>query len=228
MQYLQEEELLQKDMFQTQEVQANLGTAAEKATHGQGIIRIAGMEEVSIVDGPGVRTVIFTQGCPHFCEGCHNPSTHSENGGSEADIRSIINSIWRNRHYLNGITLSGGEPFMQAEACAQIAMASKDMGLNVWCYTGFTYESLEILGMMDEAVRELLGQIDVLVDGPFEKRLRTLDLPFRGSSNQRLIDIPKSISEGRTVLYEEGAYGEEAEHGAGVFASASMGYCDRR
>lgn len=139
---------MQKDLFKTQKVQANLGAAASQAAYGQGIIRIAGMEEMSIVDGPGVRTVIFTQGCPHFCEGCHNPSTHSEKGGTDADVRCIINAIWRNRHYLSGVTLSGGEPFMQASACAVIAKAAKDMELNVWCYTGFNYESLEILAMM--------------------------------------------------------------------------------
>ena len=218
---------MQKDLFKTQKVQANLGAAASQTAYGQGIIiRIAGMEEMSIVDGPGVRTVIFTQGCPHFCEGCHNPSTHSEQGGTDADVRCIINAIWRNRHYLSGVTLSGGEPFMQAGACAVIAKAAKDMELNVWCYTGFNYEALEILAMMDASVRELLDRIDVLVDGPFVNRLRTLDLPFRGSSNQRLIDVPKSISEGRTVLYEEVAYGEEAEHGAGISSAAPMGHCD--
>ena len=138
----------------------------------------------SIVDGPGLRFVVFVQGCPHRCVGCHNPQTHDPQGGREISIGDIVQDMKRNP-LLDGITLTGGEPFAQAEDCAKLARAAKELGLNVWCYSGFT---LEVLRKMPEA-QVLLGEIDVLVDGPYVKEQRSLSLKWRGSENQRVIEM---------------------------------------
>lgn len=159
-------------------------------------IRIAGIVNDSIVDGPGLRLTVFTQGCPHHCPGCHNPQSHAFDGGEIRTTDEIIN-IARENILLDGITLSGGEPFAQPEACAEIARAAHDCGLNVWCYSGYTFETL-MKG--SEAWRELLGTIDVLVDGPFVLEKRTLDSKFRGSGNQRILDVPASLEKGEAVL----------------------------
>lgn len=158
-------------------------------------IRIAGLVNDSIVDGPGFRFTVFTQGCPHQCEGCHNPQTHDFQGGEDADTEEIITRIRKNP-LLDGVTLSGGEPFCQCEACTEIAAAAKKMGLNVWSYSGYTFEEL-ISGK--EEWRMLLREIDVLVDGRFELDKRTLECRFRGSWNQRLIDVPASLAQGKAI-----------------------------
>ena len=147
-------------------------------------MRISSVVHDSIVDGPGLRYVLFTQGCPHQCAGCHNPDTHDPQGGIEQDVEEIITDMLRNP-LLDGLTLSGGEPFMQPKSCAKIARAAKAVGLNVWCYTGFTLEQLR---QMPEAAT-LLETVDVLVDGPFVQDLRTFDAKWRGSSNQRVIEL---------------------------------------
>lgn len=161
-------------------------------------IRIAGIVNDSIVDGPGFRLSVFTQGCIHDCLGCHNPKTHDFNGGYDIDTDAILLQAKENI-LLDGVTLSGGEPFCQAEACAKIARGSKKIGLNVWCYTGYTFE--ELLEGCKEW-HELLREIDVLVDGRFEIEKKSLDCRFRGSSNQRLIDVQASLANGKTILYE--------------------------
>lgn len=159
-------------------------------------IRISGITPESIVDGEGIRYVIFAQGCPHHCPGCHNPSTHSFDGGKVVAIHDIIIDIERNRKYIDGITLSGGEPFCQSDQCSIIAEQAREMGLSVWCYTGFSFEDLygrdDTLG--------LLKNIDVLVDDPFILEERSLDLDFRGSRNQRVIDVRTSLKKGVTTL----------------------------
>ena len=161
-------------------------------------IRLAGVIPESIVDGPGMRMTIFVQGCPHHCKGCHNPETHDFNGGYTKDVQAIISCMqYDAAHYLDGITISGGEPFYQAEQCAMIARAAQAMGLNVWCYTGFTFEEL----LKRTEALELLIETDVLVDGRFEIRNRTLDIPFVGSSNQRIIDVKKSLEQGCAIRY---------------------------
>jgi anaerobic ribonucleoside-triphosphate reductase activating protein len=164
------------------------------------LIRIAGITQDSIVDGPGLRLAVFTQGCPHHCEGCHNPETHDFAGGWLIDTGEIIAMMDKNP-LLEGITLTGGEPFCQSEACIELARAAKKRGLNVWVYTGHTFRQLQQLGWRWR-VRGLLRFTDVLVDGPFIQRLRTLDAPWRGSKNQRLIDVQRSIAEGRRVELE--------------------------
>jgi len=158
-------------------------------------IRIAGLVNDSIVDGPGFRFTVFTQGCTHHCPGCHNPQTHDFSGGKDAETGEIIEKIRKNP-LLDGITLSGGEPFCQSAACAEIARAAKKLGLNVWSYSGYTFE--ELVSGKEEWL-ELLREIDVLVDGRFELEKRTLECRFRGSWNQRLINVPASLKQGSAV-----------------------------
>ncbi|MDR1328473.1 MAG: anaerobic ribonucleoside-triphosphate reductase activating protein [Oscillospiraceae bacterium] len=159
-------------------------------------MRVAGTVQESIVDGPGLRFTVFAQGCPHRCEGCHNPQTHDAHGGTERPVSDIISEMLKNP-LTDGLTLSGGEPFAQAGDCAEIAEAAKKAGLNVWIYTGYTFE--ELAGAGDGGARRLLGFADVLVDGRFILAERTLEYPWRGSRNQRLIDVRRSLSEGRVA-----------------------------
>ena len=161
-------------------------------------IRVAGITNDSIVDGPGLRLTVFTQGCPHHCPGCHNPQSHDFDGGEIRDTAEIL-ELASDNILLDGITLSGGEPFAQAEACTEIAKGAHALGLNVWCYSGYTFETL-LQG--DPAWLELLKNIDVLVDGPFILAQRTLDAHFRGSSNQRILDVPASLAEKHAILSE--------------------------
>lgn len=158
-------------------------------------IRIAGLVNDSIVDGPGFRFTVFTQGCPHYCVGCHNPQTHDFQGGSDMDTEEIVARFKKNP-LLDGITLSGGEPFCQSEACTELAKAAKASALNVWCYSGYTFE--ELLNGKDEW-KALLRELDVLIDGRFVLEERSLECRFRGSRNQRVIDVPASL-QSQTVI----------------------------
>lgn len=151
-------------------------------------LRISGIVEESIVDGPGIRLTVFTQGCSHNCAGCHNPVTHDYNGGVEIQIDEILNMLKENP-LLDGITISGGEPFDQAEPCTELAKKVKEMGLSVVIYTGYQYEYL----LKSKSHRNLLYQADILIDGKFDIRKMDLTLPFRGSTNQRIIDVNKSL-----------------------------------
>lgn len=166
-------------------------------------IRIFGIEGDSIVDGPGIRMSVFTQGCIHNCKGCHNPESHDPNGGKIYDTDKIIKLAVENPLY-DGVTLTGGDPFYQPEACAEIAEGVKKLGLNVWTFTGYTWE--EIVESGNEDYMRLLRATDVLVDGKFEIDKRSLELKFKGSSNQRTIDVPKSLEQGKIVLWEEKTY----------------------
>lgn len=161
-------------------------------------MRISDTIHDSIVDGPGLRYVVFTQGCRHSCEGCHNPDTHDPLGGYEMSVREIIDDMLSNP-LTDGLTLSGGEPFLQAEECAAIARAARENGLNVWCYSGYTFEQL----LEDKAMRPLLEQLDVLVDGPFVLAQKSLTLKWRGSSNQRVLEVKSSLAKGEAVLWGE-------------------------
>lgn len=169
-------------------------------------IRLASdLQPDSIVDGPGIRTVIWTQGCSHNCEGCQNPSTHDFNGGFSVnveDVKKELDSLLGQQ----GITLSGGDPMFQAKACAEIAKHAKEIGLNVWCYTGFTFEQ----ALKNKDMLELLKYTDVLVDGKFDKSQFSLNLDFRGSRNQRIIDVQKSLEEKKPVIIEK--YMKERTH----------------
>jgi len=140
----------------------------------------------SIVDGDGLRLSVFTQGCPHHCVGCQNPDTHAASGGRDEDTENILARIDENP-LLTGITFSGGEPFLQPAPLTRLAKEAHKRGLDVWSYTGYTLE--ELLAKKNPAIDALLRELDVLVDGPYEERLRDLTLNFRGSSNQRIIDM---------------------------------------
>ena len=162
-------------------------------------IRIFGTVEDSIVDGPGLRYSVFVQGCPHHCPGCHNPESHDFAGGRLADTADII-AVMKKNPLLDGLTLSGGEPMCQPEACTALAEAAHAARLNVWCYTGYTWEAL--LREADSARMVLLHQVDVLVEGPFLLEQRSLELKYCGSRNQRLVDVKKSLEKGEVVRWE--------------------------
>lgn len=163
-------------------------------------LRIAGTVNDSIVDGPGIRFTIFTQGCPHHCEDCHNPQTHDFNGGEIVEADEIIEKIKKNP-LLDGVTFSGGEPFCQAETLADIGKEIKSLGLNVITYTGYTFD--EIYENRDKNHwNELLSVTDFLIDGKFILQQKDWNLKFRGSSNQRYIDCQRSLKEGRAVEIE--------------------------
>lgn len=154
-------------------------------------MRIAGIVNDSIVDGPGLRLAIFAQGCPHHCPGCHNPESHDFAGGSDMDTEKIIARMDANP-LLDGITLTGGEPFEQPDACRILADAAHARGLNVWAYSGYTFEQLCAV----PEKRRLLEACDVLVDGPFLLAERSLDLRFRGSKNQRVLKVAELLAGG--------------------------------
>lgn len=156
-----------------------------------GIIRIAGIEPESIVDGPGIRYVVFAQGCRHRCPGCHNPHTHSFDGGRLVEIDAIIQEI-KSNPLLDGITLSGGEPFEQAAAFSKLVRRVREMNLDVIVYTGYTYEQLMDGIHAQPDWSSLLDGADLLIDGPFQQDKKSLLLKFRGSSNQRIIDMKKT------------------------------------
>lgn len=166
-------------------------------------IRLASeMTTDSIVDGPGIRSVIWTQGCPHHCLGCHNPITHDFNGGFLKDVEDLKKEI-ASLELQTGITFSGGDPLCQVDACLELAKFCKSINLNVWCYTGYTYEVLMIMAKSNPKIIQFLNYVDVLVDGKFVLKEKSLNVKFRGSRNQRLIDMPKSLEQKKVVLYEE-------------------------
>lgn len=149
-------------------------------------IRLSGIIRESIVDGPGMRFTVFTQGCPHKCKGCHNPQTHDFNGGYISDIETIFEE-YKKDPLLSGITFSGGEPFMQPKPLFELAEMVHSAGGNVVAYTGFLYEKLKELSKNNIYIEKLLKQVDILVDGPFILEQKTLMIPFRGSKNQRML-----------------------------------------
>ncbi len=167
-------------------------------------VRIAGVEEESYVDGEGIRFALFVQGCPHHCAGCHNPQTFDFYGGRLVELDEVIERI-KGNPLLSGVTLTGGEPLCQLPAMTALARAVKSRGLTVWCYTGFTFEEL-IVGVPGffsvEEIKEFLKYVDVLVDGPFVEEQRDLTLTFCGSRNQRLIDVPRTLSARSVVKVE--------------------------
>jgi anaerobic ribonucleoside-triphosphate reductase activating protein len=151
-------------------------------------MRISGTIQDSIVDGPGLRFTVFVQGCTRKCEGCHNPDTWDIHGGTEVSVEEVISQM-RSNPLTDGLTISGGEPFLQAAECATLAAAARESGLNVWVYSGYTFEELTELSKTDHNIDALLKVTDVLVDGAFIQSERTLSLKWRGSKNQRIIDV---------------------------------------
>lgn len=165
-------------------------------------IRTAGVVRESIVDGPGLRLAVFCQGCPHGCKGCHNPDTHDFKGGYDCEIYKIVDAVAADP-LLDGVTFSGGEPFCQPEAFYDLAVSLKALrpDLSLMAYSGYTYE--ELVAMKSEAVNALLSTLDILVDGRFIAERKDLTLLFRGSSNQRIIDMNMTRKKGEIVLAEK-------------------------
>lgn len=161
-------------------------------------IRLAGIVKESIVDGFGIRYVVFTQGCKHNCYGCHNKNTHSLTGGYIEDIDSIINDIKSNK-MLDGVTLTGGEPFLQVDECIELSKRLKEDNINIICYTGFLFEEL----INDKKYIQLVKLCDFIIDGKFIMELKNAYLPFRGSDNQRIIDVKKSLQTKNTVILDD-------------------------
>jgi anaerobic ribonucleoside-triphosphate reductase activating protein len=165
------------------------------------MVRLAGIVKESIVDGPGIRYVVFAQGCRHNCEGCQNPETHSFDGGTFKDIDDILQDMKKNP-LLDGITLSGGEPFEQAAVLAILAEEVRKLGLDVITFTGYTFEYIRDNLNEHDGWDRLLKSTDILVDGKFEMEKKSLLLKFRGSSNQRMVDVKKSLEAASVVKAE--------------------------
>jgi anaerobic ribonucleoside-triphosphate reductase activating protein len=160
------------------------------------MISVLSIVEDTMVDGPGFRTSIYCAGCRHKCPGCHNPQSWAFEQGREMSVEEIMRVIEADP--FANVTFSGGDPMYQAAEFANLAREiHRRTNKDIWCFTGFTFESL-----IHPDQRELLEELDVLVDGPFIKKLRDPDLLFRGSSNQRLIDVQKSLYASRTILWQ--------------------------
>ena len=159
------------------------------------MLDLAGIQTDSIVDGPGIRTTVFCQGCPHHCPGCHNPETWEFGCGTPTEAETVL-EIVRGNPLCRGVTFSGGEPFSQAEELARLGKMLKAAGYEVAAYSGYTLEQL-LEGT--DGQKELLGTLDVLIDGPFLQAERSLELNFRGSRNQRVLNVPESLKAGKAV-----------------------------
>ena len=166
------------------------------------MIYLSGIAGDSIVDGPGIRTTFFAQGCPHHCPGCHNPETWPFTGGTAMDTEDMV-AIVKNNPLCRGVTFSGGEPFAQAEGFRELARALKGEGYEVASYTGYTFEQL-VSGTPEQ--KALLEEIDVLIDGPFLLAEKSLEISFRGSRNQRILDVKQSLAQGRAVNIQSGRW----------------------
>lgn len=164
-------------------------------------VRLSGIAYESLVNGPGIRRVLFSQGCKHNCKECFNPDTHSFEGGKDYKLDDIINDI-KNNPMLKGVTFSGGDPLEQAEKFAYIAKNVKESGLNIWSYTGYTFEYIIKNAKARKGWSEFIETIDVLVDGKFEPELKRDGLRFKGSENQRIIDVKESLRAGSVKTIE--------------------------
>lgn len=163
-------------------------------------IRLSGLIHESLVNGPGIRRVFFSQGCKHNCHGCFNVETHSFNGGYLFNMDELLSDIKENP-MIKGVTFSGGDPFEQSDKFSYMARELKKLNVNIWCYTGYRFEDL----IDDEKEKyhwgELLRNIDVLIDGKFDKNRASEDLKYRGSDNQRIIDVKKSLEKKELILF---------------------------
>lgn len=180
--------------------------------------RIAGVVDDSVVDGPGVRYVVFAQGCPHHCPGCHNPDTHSFSAGKLVSVDALLEDLTQHK-YIKGVTLSGGEPLAQPEAAAEFARKLKALGYHVIIFTGFYYDEI----LADPKRLEVIKWADVLVEGRFDCSKKSLALKFRGSTNQRIIDVQESLKI-REAKKAKAAETEGAGHlGADLHFAAAVG-----
>lgn len=164
-------------------------------------LQIAGFLDNSLTNGEGLRSVVFVSGCNHRCSGCHNEIMQDFDYGDKVLIDEVLQRIRSNIPVIKGVTFSGGEPFEQAGTLSQLARDIKRLELNIWCYTGFTFEEIINSISDNKQWKELLYQIDVLVDGRFEERKRDSKLKYKGSSNQRIIDVKRSLVKGKVVLF---------------------------
>lgn len=179
-------------------------------------IRLASLIHDSIVDGEGLRTVVFTQGCPHNCPGCHNQRSIPFDGGTVMNIDVVIQDILKRN--LGRVTFSGGEPFVQAENCYRIAVVLRERGYNLWSYSGYTMDAL--LRHRDPYVRKFLEQLDILIDGRFILAERSLQTLFRGSKNQRIIDVPASLRENTPIVakqFKDPQFKRESKKEPGIY-----------
>lgn len=183
-------------------------------------IRLAAyLQSDSIVDGEGIRTVIWTQGCPHHCLGCHNPETWDFDGGEMVDV-DLVCDIIDTLEGQDGITFSGGDPMMQPKECAYIAKYARSKGLNIWSYTGYTWEQLIELSEKKPEIMEFLKEIDVLVDGRFVLSEKSFKCIFRGSTNQRIIDVKESLKKHKLIQlkqYEQEEQTSNRKRAAGIY-----------
>lgn len=163
-------------------------------------IRLAGIAQNSLVNGQGLRKVFFSQGCTHKCKNCFNPSTWSFGGGKLIDIDELVKQV-KDEYFLDGVTFSGGDPFQQAYKFAILAKELKKNHINIWCYTGYTWEELLELAKTNKGVRDLMHSCDVIVDGPFIQKLHEPGLLFRGSSNQKIINVVESLKQNKIVYW---------------------------
>jgi anaerobic ribonucleoside-triphosphate reductase activating protein len=170
------------------------------------VVRVAGVTNESVVDGPGIRSAIFFQGCPHACPGCHNPETWPFEGGQIFKTEELIKKLTINP-LVSGVTFSGGEPFQQSPAAVVLGRRLREMGLNIWVYTGYTWEVL-MANLDRPGYQELLELTEVLIDGPFLREKQDLGLLFRGSTNQRLINVQESLNKGMVVAWQPSGMGE--------------------
>jgi len=161
-------------------------------------LRIAGIVNDSIVDGPGLRLTVFTQGCINNCKGCHNPDTRNLDGGKIVSTDYILQEFFKNP-LLDGITFSGGEPLLQVSPLSIIAKEIKKNNFNVVVYTGYIWEN--IIKDIDKYI-DLLQYTDIIIDGPFIEELKSYNLNFKGSKNQRIIDVDKSLTQNKIILYK--------------------------
>ena len=159
------------------------------------MLRVLHIVEGTSVDGPGLRTSVYLAGCSHHCPGCHNPASWDPQGGEERTLDELMRVIAYNEA---PVTLSGGDPLQQPEGTRELVHRIKqELGYNVWCYTGYTWEEI----IANPALLEVVRELDVLVDGPFVQAERDTTLRFRGSTNQRLIDVQRSLSTGQLALW---------------------------
>lgn len=166
-------------------------------------LQVAGFLDNSLTNGEGLRSVVFVSGCNHRCKGCHNEPMQDYNYGDKVLIGEVVQRIKNNVPVIKGVTFSGGEPFEQAKALSSLASEIKKLGLNLWCYTGFTYDEIINNICNNKDWMALLNEIDVLVDGKFEQNEKDAKLKYKGSSNQQIIDVKRSIKEGKVILWNK-------------------------
>lgn len=166
------------------------------------LIRLAGIAENSLVNGKGLRKVFFSQGCSHHCEGCFNQHTWEFAGGRMFDMDELVQKV-KDEPFLDGVTFSGGDPFQQADKFAYLAKKLHEANINIWAYTGYTFEELMKLAQTNSHIKQMINNVDVIVDGRFMKDKMSENLKYCGSSNQRVIDVKSSLNENKIILFKD-------------------------